>query len=59
MYKESKYSTSVITLQSRVDQADGKVTTGRKWDDNLFEKDLREAFASRHAIETQQRKNND
>jgi phosphorylated CTD-interacting factor 1 len=59
MYKESKYSTSVIILQSRVDNnilADG---TGRKWDDNLFEKDLREAFASRHAIETQQRKNND
>ena len=48
-FKESQYSTSVIVLRSDVD-------TRNKWDKESFEKDVREAFASRHAVEIAQRK---
>lgn len=47
-YKESQYSTSVIVLKS-------KNWTSTK-DEKLFETEIREAFASRHGVELQQRK---
>lgn len=47
-FKESQYSTSVIILRS-------KSWIGTE-DAELFEKELRDAFASRHAMEVEQRK---
>ena len=47
-FKESQYSTSVIVLKT----SDWKSSADAK----LFEKDLREAFASRHAMEVEQRR---
>jgi len=49
-FKESQYSTSVIVLKTK----DWKNSEDAK----LFEKDLREAFASRHAMEVEQRRQN-
>ena len=47
-FKESQYSTSVIVLKTKDWESIA--------DANLFEKDLREAFASRHAMEVEQRR---
>lgn len=60
-YKESNYNTSVIVLQSESDVAksersDGNSSTSREWDAKLFEINVRAAFASRHKIESTQRK---
>lgn len=58
-YKESNYSTSVIVLQSNCGAGKGdstKASSRVNWDAALFEKGLREAFASRHQFETKQRK---
>ena len=49
-YKESKYSTSVIVLQSDCGAGKGDSTNA------FFQKGLRKAFASRHQFETKQRK---
>jgi phosphorylated CTD-interacting factor 1 len=62
-YKESKYDTSVITLQSRrsakVAKSSGKSTVAMEWDADSFKKDIKEAFASRHKAETQERSGDD
>jgi phosphorylated CTD-interacting factor 1 len=51
-FKESQYSTRVIVLRTK--------SSGKMGDDKdtaeLFEKELREAFASRHAMEVAERK---
>ena len=47
-YKDSQYSTSVIVMRSK--------DWACKGDSAKFEKDLREAFVSRHADEVEQRK---
>ncbi|KAL7442373.1 hypothetical protein ACHAXH_006364 [Discostella pseudostelligera] len=51
-FKESQYSTSVIVLRTKSSEkmGDDKDTA------ELFEKELREAFASRHAMELAERK---
>ncbi|KAL3792396.1 hypothetical protein ACHAWO_000977 [Cyclotella atomus] len=64
-YKESRYNTSVIVLQSKKSfslgngsgksvKASGKSV--KVLDANSFEQDLREAFASRHKMETDKRR---
>ncbi|KAL3801830.1 hypothetical protein HJC23_001226 [Cyclotella cryptica] len=63
-YKESKYNTSVIVLQSgcHAEKSEGKSVksfVARKWDAKLFEDDVRAAFASQHKMETAKRKSDD
>lgn len=55
-YKESKYSTSVIVLRTQTSAL--KSAAVKKWDAVSFEKELREAFASRHKSEIKERKSN-
>jgi len=50
-FKESQYSTSVIVLRSK-----GWNEGGGSNEAELFEKEIREAFASRHAMEVEQRR---
>ncbi|KAL7471099.1 hypothetical protein ACHAXS_011394 [Conticribra weissflogii] len=51
-FKESQYSTSVIVMRSVKCNGDGTID----WDTQRFEKDLREAFASRHSKEIHDRR---
>ena len=52
-FKESQYDTSAIVLQSK----DAKEQEGNKVVGTEFEADLRKAFASRHQMELEERRN--
>ena len=54
-FKEAQYSTSVIILRSTKSGTNGD-SSRKQWDVEVFEKELREAFASRHAMEVEKRK---
>ena len=58
-YKESQYSTSVVVLRTNI-SGKRRSLMGDEDDEGagteLFEKEMREAFASRHAMEVAQRK---
>ncbi|KAL3801105.1 LOW QUALITY PROTEIN: hypothetical protein HJC23_002398 [Cyclotella cryptica] len=63
-YKESKYNTSFIVLQSgcHAEKSEGKNVksfVAKKWDVNLFEVNVLAAFASQHKMETAKQKSND